>query len=109
VSAPVRPKKKLQPSPENKVERLPPFLVILHNDDDHSFGYVVDMMQAIFNMKQEDGFRIATEVHEQGKAVVFRGHKERAELKLEQIHSYGPDKRIERCQGSMSASIEPEA
>ena len=32
---------------------------------------------------------------------------ERAELKRDQIHAYGPDPRIPRCQGSMSAEIEP--
>jgi ATP-dependent Clp protease adaptor protein ClpS len=33
--------------------------------------------------------------------------RERAELKQEQIHAYGPDSRIPRCKGSMSAVIEP--
>jgi ATP-dependent Clp protease adaptor protein ClpS len=33
--------------------------------------------------------------------------RERAELKRDQIHAYGADWRIEHCQGSMSAVVEP--
>ncbi len=33
--------------------------------------------------------------------------KERAEFKRDQIHAFGKDDLIARCQGSMSAIIEP--
>jgi ATP-dependent Clp protease adaptor protein ClpS len=32
---------------------------------------------------------------------------EHAELKRDQIHAYGKDTLLDRCKGSMSASIEP--
>jgi ATP-dependent Clp protease adaptor protein ClpS len=34
-------------------------------------------------------------------------HRELAELKRDQIHSYGTDPRVATCQGSMSATVEP--
>ena len=34
---------------------------------------------------------------------------EHAELKRDQIHAFGKDPFIKNCQGSMSASIEPES
>src|SRR5262249_35699958 len=46
-------------------------------------------------------------VHTKGKVIVCTTSLERAELKRDQIHAYGPDPRIERCAGSMSATIEP--
>ena len=39
-----------------------------------------------------------------GRAVVCTTSLERAELKRDQIHAYGPDKSIERCAGSMWVS-----
>ncbi len=94
---------------ETSSERQPPYNVILHNDDDHSFPYVITMMQQLFGYPFEKGHKIAHEVHEQGKCVVKTTTKEHAELKMEQIHAFGPDKTIARCKGSMSASIEPAA
>jgi ATP-dependent Clp protease adaptor protein ClpS len=44
-----------------------------------------------------------------GKAVVLTTSREHAELKQDQIHAYGPDPLLDRCQGSMSAVIEPAA
>lgn len=85
----------------------PPYNVILHNDDDHSFEYVIAMMRQVFGYLPERGMQIAKAVHQQGKVVVWTGWKEVAELKQELIHAYGPDPMIARCKGSMSCTIEP--
>jgi ATP-dependent Clp protease adaptor protein ClpS len=53
------------------------------------------------------GFKMAKEVDEKGRVIVDTTSLERAELKQEQIHAFGPDPLIERCKGSMSAVIEP--
>jgi ATP-dependent Clp protease adaptor protein ClpS len=97
-----------QVEPEERVRRQPPYHVILHNDDDHTFEYVITMMQELFGHPREKGFQIALEVHTSGRAVVLTTTKEHAELKRDQIHAYGPDPLSSReCKGSMSASIEP--
>lgn len=85
----------------------PPYHVILLNDDDHSYLYVVVMLKELFGHPAEKGFQLAKEVDESGRAVVLTTSREHAELKQEQIHAYGPDPTIERCEGSMSAVIEP--
>jgi ATP-dependent Clp protease adaptor protein ClpS len=46
-------------------------------------------------------------VDKTGKAICLTTTKEHAELKVEQIHAYGGDPLIPRCQGAMSATIEP--
>ena len=48
-----------------------------------------------------------SEVDEKGRAIVCTTSLERAELKQEQIHAYGPDKLIPRCKGSMTAVLQP--
>lgn len=92
---------------EEKTKRQPPYNVILINDDDHSFEYVIHMLQVLFGHPQERGYQMAYEVHNNGRVIVDTTTRERAELKQEQIHGFGPDPLIARCQGSMSAVIEP--
>jgi ATP-dependent Clp protease adaptor protein ClpS len=101
------PEEKTQERQETK--RQPPYHVILLNDDDHSFGYVMGMLKELFGHPYEKGFQLAKRVHETGRAVVLTTTMEHAELKQDQIHAYGPDPTIERCAGSMTAEIEPAA
>jgi len=92
---------------KTEVKRQPPYNVILHNDDDHSFDYVIRMLKELFAYPEEKGFLLAEEVHTKGKVIVCTTSLERAELKRDQIHAFGPDPLIERCQGAMTATIEP--
>lgn len=101
----VRPRRKERT--EEKTKRQPPYHVVLLNDDDHSFDYVIAMLQMLFGHPREKGYQMALEVHTQGRVIVDTTSKERAELKRDQIHAFGPDPLIPRCQGSMSATIEP--
>jgi ATP-dependent Clp protease adaptor protein ClpS len=96
-----------RPKKSEKTRRQPPYHVILHNDNDHSFDYVIHMMQTLFGHTVEKGFLIANEVHTKGRVIVDTTSKERAELKRDQIHAFGADPSLPRCKGSMSASIEP--
>ena len=86
---------------------LPKFNVVLLNDDDHSYPYVIEMLFALFAHPPEKGFELAKEVDKRGRVIVLTTHKEMAELKRDQILAYGKDPRIEKCAGSMSAIIEP--
>lgn len=92
----------------SKPRRQPRFHVILWNDDDHTYEYVVAMMKRVFGHDESMGFRIASEVDSSGRAICLTTTREHAELKRDQIHAYGRDVLLERCKGSMSASIEPE-
>lgn len=101
----VRPKSKKKN--ETKERRQPPYNVVLVNDDDHSFDYVINMCQKLFGHPIERGYQIAKQVDEQGRSIVWTGALELAELKRDQIHGFGADPLIARCQGSMTAEIEP--
>ena len=65
------------------------------------------MLMELFAHPLEKAFQMAVEVDQTGQVIVDTTGKERALLKQEQIHSYGPDPFIERCQGSMTAICEP--
>ena len=89
-------------------KRQPRYHVILWDDNDHTYDYVIRMMQDLFACSLEDAYQIAKRVDTAGRAVCLTTTKEHAELKRDQIHSFGRDDLIARCQGSMWASIEPE-
>jgi len=100
---PARPK----PASKRKPSQLPPYHVILFNDDDHTYEYVVEMLKVLFAFPDEKGFQLAKTVDRDGKVILLTTHKEMAELKRDQIHAYGTDARVATCKGSMSAAIEP--
>jgi ATP-dependent Clp protease adaptor protein ClpS len=86
---------------------IPRFNVVLLDDNDHTYDYVVEMLMNLFGHSKAKAFRMACIVDFTGRVIVDTTSKERAELKRDQIHAYGADWRIPRCQGSMSAVIEP--
>src|SRR5438445_10028394 len=92
---------------EHKTKRQPPYHVVLLNDDDHSYGYVIGMLGQLFGHPPEKGFQMAKEVDTTGRVIVDTTSRERAELKRDQIHAFGADPEIQRCKGSMSSIIEP--
>jgi ATP-dependent Clp protease adaptor protein ClpS len=92
---------------EQQTKGLPPYNVILLDDDVHSFWYVIYMLKTLFGHPLKKGYRMALEVHTTGRAIVATTNLEQAEVKREQIHAFGPDPLIPRCKGSMRASIEP--
>src|SRR5947199_1602548 len=99
--------KRAKEQEEKKTKRQPPYNVILLNDDDHSYDYVIGMLQQLFGYPPEKGFLMAEEVDRTGRVIVLTTSMEHAELKRDQIHAFGPDPYIPRCKGSMSADIEP--
>lgn len=90
-----------------RTKRQPPYHVILLNDDDHTYQYVIHMLKVLFGHPEETGFQMAREVDTKGRVIVDTTTLERAELKRDQIHAFGPDPLLPRCKGSMSAVIEP--
>lgn len=92
---------------EQKSKGLPPYNVVLLDDNDHSFEYVIRMLKTLFGHPLRQGYRMAMEVHTTGQVIVATTNLEQAELKRDQIHAFGPDPLIPRCKGSMSATVEP--
>lgn len=87
--------------------QAPLWHVILLDDDDHTYEYVIEMLGKLFHHPAEKAFQLAREVDTAGRVIVETSVLERAEFKRDQIHAYGPDPRSRRCAGSMSAVLEP--
>ena len=105
----VKPKPKpAKPDPETKKKRQPPYAVILHNDDDHTFQYVIDLLMKLFAYPLEKAFVLTTQVHTQGKSIVWSGTLELAELKRDQVRGFGPDfYATKKVEYPLGVTIEP--
>ena len=88
-------------------ELVPLYRVVLLDDNDHTYDYVIEMLQKIFILTLDQAYRHAEEVDRAGRTVLIVCELGEAEFARDQIHSYGPDWRLPRSQGSMSAIIEP--
>jgi ATP-dependent Clp protease adaptor protein ClpS len=96
-----------QEKKKQQTKGLLPYNVVLLDDDDHSYEYVIHMLNALFGHPPEKGYRMAVEVDTTGRVIVATTNLEQAELKRDQIQAFGPDPLIPRCKGSMSATVEP--
>jgi len=79
---------KPKPAPP-ALDRLPPFRVLLHNDDVNTFEWVIHSLVAVAFMPPERAWTTAEEAHTKGLSLVTVTHKERAELIVEQLRSKG--------------------
>jgi len=77
-----------RPSPP-KLDHLPPFKVLLHNDDKNDMEYVASALVQIGNMPLQQAVLVMLEAHHSGLALVCVAHRELAELKAEQFQSKG--------------------
>jgi ATP-dependent Clp protease adaptor protein ClpS len=97
-----------QEETKTRTRRQPPYAVILHNDDSNSMQFVVMVLRKVFGYTPEKCFELMIEAHEKGRAVVWIGAMEVAELKADQIHSCGADPLVEKA-APLGVSVEPAA
>lgn len=107
ASAPTIQVTKARPDRAERPKKQPPYHVILFDDDDHTYEYVIGMLRKLFGHAEERAFQLASEVDNSGRVILDTTTLERAELKRDQITAFGRDWRLARCEGSMSAIIEP--
>ena len=93
---------RLQVKPEeivrNRTQILPPYKVILYNDDYNEMNYVIfALLNAVNNLTTQEAEHIMLTAHLTGQAVVVVCPKELAEYYQERLLSY-----------NLTATIEPD-
>jgi ATP-dependent Clp protease adapter protein ClpS len=68
-------------------EELPPYRVLLHNDDVNAIGEVIDSIMTLTPLSRADAVQKTLEAHRAGLSLLLITHKERAELYVEQFAS----------------------
>ncbi len=79
-----------------KLDRLPPYSVVLHNDDRNDMAFVVQTISHLARLPVADAFERMLEAHHDGQAIVLKSHREHAEFVCDAFHSKG-----------LVASVEP--
>ena len=97
----------IERSSKDDLEKL--YHVIILNDDDHTFDYVIEMLQAVFALPYATALAHTMEADSTGSSIVLTTNLEEAERKRDQVHAYGPDWRMPESRGSVAALVEPAA
>jgi ATP-dependent Clp protease adaptor protein ClpS len=88
VAPPVRKQQPRRSGPGSGSGR--PWLVIVRNDDHNTFdGVAFALARTLPGVTFDRGLAMADTIHRTGKAVVWTGEKERAELYWEQLAGFG--------------------
>lgn len=89
-TATAKPKRAPKKAPHKKPPQpMPPWKVLLHNDDKNDILFVVKTVMELTPLKEEEAQERTVEAHKTGVALLLTTHKERAELYQEQFASKG--------------------
>jgi len=82
------------------------FKVVLFNDENHTYDYVVEMLTKCCKLSKDAAFRCAVEVDLTGRTIVYNGTHDDCILVMNKIVEYGPDHRLPHSFSSMNAEVQ---
>ena len=74
--------------PKRRPKQLPPYKVLLHNDEVNTFESVIAAILKLTTLQPQEALLRTLEAHETGVALLLVTHKERAELYHEQFTTF---------------------
>jgi ATP-dependent Clp protease adaptor protein ClpS len=96
------------PREDVRTRLLPPYHVILLNDEHHSMEFVVDVLIQVLGCPEEHAVQLMLEAHNSGRAVIWTGPREVAELKAEQVQTFHETRSRDSAKlGPLGCVIEP--
>jgi ATP-dependent Clp protease adaptor protein ClpS len=107
VTTRTAPRSKTEAEVSTETRRQPPYNVVILNDEEHTFDYVIDLLTKIFRHPVSTAQELTWRIHTTGRAIVYTTHKEKAELKRDQVLAWGPDPRMSISKGPLGCYIEP--
>jgi ATP-dependent Clp protease adaptor protein ClpS len=66
-----------------------PWVVIVWNDPINLMSYVTLVFQKLFGYSLAQATKLMLQVHNEGKAVVSSGNREKSELDVSRLHAHG--------------------
>ncbi len=77
-----------EPEVDEEVRQLPPYRVLLHNDDVNTFDHVILAILKLTPLNEREAVQRTIEAHQRGLSLLLMTHRERAELYVEQFATY---------------------
>ena len=78
-----------RPETEDVVKVDTPWVTIVWNDPINLMSYVTYVFQKLFGYSRQEATRLMLQVHNEGKAVVSSGTREKAEYDVSRLHAHG--------------------
>jgi ATP-dependent Clp protease adaptor protein ClpS len=78
-----------RPRESEEVRHDPPWIVIVWNDPINLMSYVTLVFQKLFGYSRAKATQLMLQVHNEGKAVVSSGTREKAEHDVSRLHAHG--------------------
>jgi ATP-dependent Clp protease adaptor protein ClpS len=78
-----------RPAEREDAERDRPWIVVVWNDPVNLMSYVTFVFQKLFGYSREKATKLMLQVHNEGKAVVSSGTREKAEHDVARLHAHG--------------------
>ncbi|HLJ92489.1 MAG TPA: ATP-dependent Clp protease adaptor ClpS [Gemmataceae bacterium] len=95
-------------SEQTSTRRIPPYNVILENDDYHSLEFVVNVLRKVLGCPLERAAQLALQAHTTGRSIIWTGSKEVAELKVDQVRSFHEIRDSDGAKlGPLACTLEP--
>jgi ATP-dependent Clp protease adaptor protein ClpS len=88
IEAPIR-VEETETETDDVVDADRPWVVIVWNDPINLMSYVTFVFQKLFGYSKARATKLMLQVHEEGKAVVSSGTREKAELDVSRLHAHG--------------------
>ncbi|ACZ22414.1 uncharacterized conserved protein [Sanguibacter keddieii DSM 10542] len=66
-----------------------PWVTLVWNDPVTTMNYVVYVFESYFGFSERHAHRLMMQVHSEGKAVVSTGGREKVEMDVQAMHSFG--------------------
>ena len=85
----VAPARVERPRHDESVEQDRPWIVIVWNDPINLMSYVTLVFQKLFGYTRARATQLMLQVHNEGKAVVSSGTREKAEHDVSRLHAHG--------------------
>ncbi|GAA5494623.1 ATP-dependent Clp protease adapter protein ClpS [Rubritalea halochordaticola] len=86
-----------QPQEKQKVQTATPWSVIVYDDPVNLMAYVTMVLIKIFGYNKSKAETLMLEIHNAGKSIVWAGEKEKAELYVQQLHSFQLQASLEKA------------
>lgn len=76
------------PVTKTKSQPAQPWQVVVLDDPVNLMGYVTLILKRVFGYDQAKAEHLMLQVHNAGKAIVWTGNRERAEMYVAQLHQF---------------------
>ncbi|MFN2488300.1 MAG: ATP-dependent Clp protease adapter ClpS [Actinomycetota bacterium] len=85
----IAPERRVDGDVEEAFELDKPWLVVVWNDPINLMAYVTWVLQKLFGYPEAKAAKLMLQVHNEGRAVVSSGAREKAELDCFRLHAHG--------------------